>query len=58
MYARENLGHDAITSPACFPGGKVRDVFSQPRRPLGDRAVSHVFVAIDPAGGSNVREVR
>jgi hypothetical protein len=58
QYARENLGIDIERGPECFPFMRVEEIFAQPRLPLPQRNIRHVFVAIDPCGGSDIREQR
>lgn len=51
-YLREVVGivkHNA----QCFPTQQVNATFSRPPVPLASKSVDHVFVAIDPAGGSS-----
>jgi hypothetical protein len=57
-FERETMGVDDDAGPYCFNELKVNELFSRPRVALENKSYRHVFVMIDPAGGSDIREKR
>ena len=58
QFQREMQSVTSMVRPECFNEVKVRQVFTCPRGGLGGGARQHVFVAIDPAAGSQSSEGR
>jgi len=52
------LGINTVRGPECFPFARIEEMFANRFKVPTDRAVRHVFVAIDPCGGSAIRETR
>lgn len=52
QFMRESMGVNIQAGPEVYPADRIHEFFAQPRVKLPDQAIQHVFVAIDPAGGS------
>lgn len=56
QYKREIMGVDDAPSSVCFPIMKIESLFANPPSFVPASPTRHIFVAIDPCGGSDIRE--